>query len=62
MATESRIAPCTRIDREHPLIILQTSNRFPDPHAAVGMDGNRMEAATAHGKEAVRVSVPCDTG
>ncbi|MFA6241171.1 MAG: hypothetical protein WC655_09590 [Candidatus Hydrogenedentales bacterium] len=55
MATESRIAPCTRIDREHPLIILQTSNRFPDSDEQFGMDGNRMEAATAHGKEAVRV-------
>ena len=48
----NRVAPCTVISPERPLIILQTSNRFGDSDEGWGDHGNPIEEAAKHGRGA----------
>lgn len=59
----NKVPPVTHIAPDHPLIILQTSNRFGDCDEDYGIRGDRREEAVRHGKEAVRAwreAVPDD--
>ncbi|HOJ33060.1 MAG TPA: glycoside hydrolase family 98 domain-containing protein [Candidatus Hydrogenedentes bacterium] len=60
---ENKVPPVTRIAPDHPLIILQTSNRFGDCDEDYGIRADKREEAVRHGKEAVRAwreAVPDD--
>jgi hypothetical protein len=59
---DKRVPPETVISPDHPLIVLQTSNRFGDSDEGFA-DGDPMDEATKHGREAVRAwreAVPDD--